>query len=129
MTPTWLNEIVRDFGRQMGLNEFALNERGTAGLRFENGLSLRLEYANETLTMMIGMTPTNSVDFESFARKLLSLAHYELAGGVGVRAGYLARAGEAIFVKRMNEREIDVPKLEEAFQALWQAAMEMGGRA
>ena len=35
MTPDWLNNTVRAFGRQLGLKEFAMNERGAAGVRFE----------------------------------------------------------------------------------------------
>lgn len=127
MIETWLNEVIGDFGRQMGLNHFALNERGTAGLRFENGLSLRLEYANGALMMMVGFPPSKSESADAFAVKILTSAHYAGEGAKGVRAGYLSRANEAILVKRIPERSIDVPQLEASFSLLWQTAREIGG--
>ncbi|MCQ2368515.1 MAG: hypothetical protein MJ109_05860 [Kiritimatiellae bacterium] len=126
MAPEWLNEVVADFGRQMGLNGFALNERGTAGVRFENGITFRLEYANEALMMIVGFIPTNAEDFQSFAAKLLTVAHYEAAGSKGIRVGFLKRSGEAIATARISERELDVPKMEEKFGLIWQTAMETG---
>ena len=53
MTPEWLNDTVRAFGRQLGLGSFALNERGSAGVRFENGISLMLEHAAESLFVSV----------------------------------------------------------------------------
>lgn len=129
IAPEWLNEVVADFGRQMGLNSFALNERGTAGVRFENGLSFRLEYVNEALMLMIGFVPTNAQDFETLSKKLLTASHYEAAGAEGVRVGFLKRAGEAIVTARIAERELDVPKMEEKFRLLWQTAIESGVKA
>lgn len=126
MAPEWLNEVVADFGRQMGLNNFALNERGTAGIRFENGITFRLEYANEALMMIVGFVPTNAESVQTFAAKLLTASHYEAAGAKGIRVGYLKRSGEAIATARISERELDVPKMEEQFGLLWQTAMETG---
>ena len=129
MIPAWLNDIVGEFGRQMGLKAFALGDRGTAGVRFENGLTLRLEYANEALMMLVGFAPQNAQSAQAFALRLLTQAHYAGAGATGLRAGYLRRTGEAILVRRLSERSIDLPRLEEAFQSLWQVAREMGGVA
>ena len=36
--PNWIEAVVRDFGRGAGLADFALNARGAAAVRFENGL-------------------------------------------------------------------------------------------
>lgn len=129
MIPTWLNEVVGDFGRQMGLNNFALNDRGTAGVRFENGATLRLEATDETLAMIVGVQPSNAVDAAAFTKKLLTAAHYENAGGAGVRAAILKRTGEAVFVRRLEVRSVDLPKLQETFELLWETACEIGGAA
>lgn len=126
MAPEWLNEVVADFGRQMGLNNFALNDRGTAGIRFENGITFRLEYVNEALMMIVGFAPSNVESTQVFAAKLLTAAHYEAAGDKGLRVGYLKRVGEAIVTARIPERELDVPKMEEKFSLLWQVAIESG---
>ena len=42
MAPGWIESVVREFGRGAGIGGFALNERGVAGFRFENGVRLHL---------------------------------------------------------------------------------------
>lgn len=127
MIEPWLNEVVGDFGRQMGLQHFALSERGAAGLRFENGFSFRLELANGSLMMMVGFPPPVGESAAAFTARLLAAAHYAGSGAQGVRAGYLRRTNEAILVKRIPERSVDVPQLEASFSLLWQTAREIGG--
>lgn len=119
MTPDWLNDIVQAFGRQMGLQEFRLRDNGAAGVTFENGLSLRFEYANEALMMSMGIqtTPTDAM-----MRNLLLAAHPAAQqGAMRVRAGYLKRTGEALLTMRLQEREVTVTTLETAFRQLWSA--------
>lgn len=120
MTPDWLNDIVQAFGRQMGLQEFRLRDNGAAGVTFENGLSLRFEYANEMLMMSMGVqtTPTDAM-----MKNLLLAAHPAAQqGSVRIRAGYLKRTGEALLTLRLQEREVTVTVLETAFRQLWSAA-------
>ena len=47
--PSWMESLVREFGKGAGLSNFTLNDRGVAALAFENGASLRFEYAEEML--------------------------------------------------------------------------------
>ena len=119
MTPTWLNETVQAFGRQMHLQRFALNDRGAAGIRFENGLSLRLEYAHEALIVLVGFAAAAE---PQTLRRVLTGAHYAVRGDRPVRAAYLARTGEAVFTLRLAEREVSVTALEAAFRQLWATA-------
>ncbi|MBQ8126014.1 MAG: hypothetical protein IJ173_09065, partial [Kiritimatiellae bacterium] len=51
--PNWIEAVVRDFGRGAGLADFALNARGAAAVRFENGLTLRFEYTGEELVVAV----------------------------------------------------------------------------
>ena len=118
MRPEWLDGTVRAFGRQMGLNAFALNGRGAAGVRFENGVALRLEYAEGALFVSVGVVADES---ERTLKALLAGAHPSARAGVRLRAVRVAREGEARFVARLSEREVTVTALEGAFQALWQA--------
>ncbi len=120
MTPDWLNDVVRAFGRQLELTQFALDARGVAGVRFENGLALRFEYAGEALLVSMGVA---AGDDEATLRRVLGFAHPDAQrGAVRVRAAYLARRGEAVFVARLPERRVTVTALSEAFAALWQVA-------
>lgn len=119
MTPDWLNDIVQSFGRQMGLQEFRLHENGSAGVTFENGLSLRLEYASEALMVSMG-TPIAPDD--AAMKGLLQLAHPSAQQMVRIRVGYLKRTGEALLAMRLMERDVTVTVLEAAFRLLWTAA-------
>lgn len=121
--PDWLNEAVRAFGRQMGLGSFALSERGTAGVRFENGVSLRLEYAEGALMMFAGvaMEPRSEL-----LRRLFTGSHFASGSPLPVRAAYLERGGEGLYVVRLDERRVDVSSLEAAFRVLWQLAVSLG---
>ena len=120
MTPDWLNDIVQAFGRQMGLQEFRLRDNGAAGATFENGLSLRFEYANEMLMMSMGVQTAPS---DAVMKNLLLAAHPAAQQtAVCIRAGYLKRTGEALLTMRLQEREVTVTTLETAFRQLWSAA-------
>ena len=119
MTPTWLNEIVVGFGRQLGLERFELNDHGVAGLRVENGLSVRLEYAQESLLMMVGVAVPPSA---ATMTRLLALVHPDARRQPPMRACYLARTGEAVYAVRVPEREVTVTQLEAVFRSLWTVA-------
>ncbi len=119
MTPTWLNDTVRAFGRQMGLAHFALDDRGVAGMRFENGLTLRLEYAAEALMMTVGVALPQE---DRTMKALLAAVHPSARGPFRLRAAYLARTGEAIYAARLPERSVTVEELDRALRVLWQAA-------
>lgn len=128
MTPTWLNDVVAAFGRQMGLSRFALDGRGVAGVRFENGFALRFEYAGEALLVSLGVP---AGDDPATLRALLEAVHPAAAarGGVRLRAAYLARRGEAVYAARLGARAVTVAALAEAFASLWQAAERLRRRA
>lgn len=119
MTPDWLNDNVQAFGRQMGLSEFRLTDSGVAGVRFENGMSLRFEYAEGALMMSAGVPVDADPDT---MRRLLVSSHPSAARTVRLRTGYLSKSGEAIFTLRLAEREVTVSSLESAFRVLWAAA-------
>lgn len=118
--PTWINAIIADFGRSAGLRGLALNERGAAALRFENGATLRLEYGNDELVVAIS-TPAADV------RRLLALAHPKARFGFRIRAGVLPKTGEAVMAIRFPERDATLPNLNSAFSVLWRLAGEIGG--
>lgn len=119
MTPSWLNDNVQAFGRQMGLSEFCLAENGAAGVRFENGVTLRFEYADAALMVSVGVPASPD---EATMKLLLQMSHPAYAQQQRLRAAYLAKSGEAILALRMFEREVTVTALEAVFRTLWSAA-------
>lgn len=123
--PVWLEALLKEFGKGAGLPDLALNDRGTAALSFENGSSLRFEYAEGTLAVM--MTVPSSIS-PARAGALLALSHPDASrGAFRIRTGYLASRGRALFAVRLAEREATLPILNQVFAALWAAAREYGG--
>ena len=124
--PNWIESVVRDFGRGAGIADFALNDRGAAAFRFENGFSLRFEYRGGELVVMVTVPAANS---PASARRLLSYSHPDARYGVRARACYPAKSGCAAFVARIADQEVTMPALNAAFGALWRVATEFGGAA
>lgn len=125
--PNWIDAVVRDFGRGAGMDSFALNERGVAALRFEDGRTLRFEYVNDELAVSMSVPVRND---PATARRILATAHPSAArDGLRVRAGYLEKTGCAVFAVRFAARDVTRPALERAFGVLWRIASEYGGAA
>jgi type III secretion system chaperone SycN len=122
--PSWIESAVTEFGRAAGLAEFDLGDRGTAAISFNNGVSLRFEYAQESLVVATSIPAR--LEAESAAR-LLSYAHPNARLGFRMRTGYLARSGRAFFAVQLAGRDVTVPAINSAFAALWRIALEFGG--
>ena len=122
--PDWIEAAVRDFARAAGIGGFALNERGAAALRFENGVSLRFEYRDGEL--VVAVTTAMNCD-PSAARRILAYSHPDARRGAKVRSGYLAKAGCAVFAVRLADQDVTLPAVNSAFEALWRTATELGG--
>ena len=122
--PTWIETVVREFGKAAGLSGLALNDRGAAAISFENGVALRLEYAFDSL--VAALTLPARLDPATAAR-LLAYAHPEARYGFKLRAGYLSKGGRAVFAARLADREVTLPALNSVFSVLWRIGQEFGG--
>ena len=120
--PVWMNAVIADFGRAAGLGGLALNDRGAAVLKFENGAALRLEYAGDEL--VVAMTvPSADV------KRLLSLSHPRARYAFRVRTGILPKTRDAVVAVRLAERDVTLPRVNGVFELLWRLAGEIGGAA
>ena len=122
--PVWMEDIVGAFGKAAGIPGFTLGERGVAALTFENGFTLRFEYAAGKL--VVEMSVPSRLD-SAKAKALLAYSHPKAAGGLHVRTGYLRRRGAAVFAVLLGERDATLPVVNQAFSALWRIAQEFGG--
>ena len=118
--PVWLNAVIGDFGRTAGIGALALNERGAAALRFENGTSLRLEYTGAELVVAVTVP---SADL----KRLLSFSHPKARYGFRVRTGIVPKTREAVLAVRLAERDVTLPRVNAVFGLLWRLAGETGG--
>lgn len=124
--PAWIESVIREFGRAAGLPNLVLNDRGAAAITFENGATLRLEYAFDSL--VVALTLPVRLD-PAMAARLLAYAHPDARFGFKLRAGYLAKSGRAVFAARLADREVTLPALNSVFSVLWRIGQEFGGAA
>jgi len=126
--PGWMNAVIGDFARSAGFSGLALNERGTAAINFETGVSFRMEYTGSELAVAV-LTPAPAVAgaLQDSLRRLLSLSHPRARHGFAIRTGYLAKTGSLVLAVRIAERDVTLPRVNGAFGALWRLAGEIGG--
>jgi type III secretion system chaperone SycN len=118
VVPRWLEDVVSVFAAGFGLEKFALNEDGAAGFAFENGVSFRLEYAPDSLALVMSAEPP--LDPAS-VKILLSAADPLRRGAFRIRAGVLGHPLRAILSIRLEAAEITLGNLEGAMAELWRA--------
>lgn len=123
MPPGWMQEVIAEFGRAAGIENFAFNDRNTAALSFESGATLVFEYAYSSLTVM--MTVPVAVD-SSTATKALSFAVPERRGEFRIKAGFLQKAGRVFFAVRLPHDEVSLPVVNSAFSYLRRIADQFG---
>ena len=124
--PGWLNDTVGVFGRQLGLGDFALNDAGACGVRFENGFEFRLEYHREALALTVTRELPRSAEA---ARVVLMAAHPSARRNARIRSGFFAKTGRSFFHARLSERDVSPDLLEKVFRELWTAAESVGRAA
>jgi len=128
MVADWIASEILAFGRSLELTALALDERGMAAVRFENGVKLRLEYRQPALWVQVLVALP--ADGETMVR-LLGESH-PLRGvteaGV-VRSAYLERSGEALLTIALPQDRIEAPAIDAAFRDLFERAVRLGRMA
>ena len=123
--PKWLNAVLQEFGEGIDLHAFGLNDQNAASLRFETGVSLRFEYAFESLVIAVTIPAAQEPEL---MRRLLSYAQPELRPSFKLRVAYLAKASSVLFAARLAEREVTLPALNTVFTELWRIAEDFRRR-
>lgn len=123
--PYWLNEILRDFGRSIGLKDFSLGDQDAAVMRFENGIAMRFEYALESLVIaaevQANAEPQN-------LKKLLTYTLPERVSSFAIRTAYLADKRQALLLTRLSERDLTLPLIVSVFTELFHLAEDFRNR-
>lgn len=125
--PVWMNAVIRDFGHAAGVEDLTLNDRGVVVLKFETGVTLRLEYTSEEeLVMAVSVAGHGDT---ATLKRLLSVSHYRARYGFRLRTGRLAKSGSLVIAVRLASRDVTLPHVNAAFSVLWRLAGEIGGVA
>ncbi len=123
--PKWLNAVLHEFGESVDVKEFGFNNENAASMLFETGVSLRFEYAFESLVIALQI-PTQ-YDSETMMR-LLKYAQPERRPSFRLRVAYLEKASCALMVARLSEREANLAAVNAVFTELWLLAEDFRRR-
>lgn len=121
--PHWMNEVLCEFGRAAGLEDFTFNDRDVAALTFEHGAMLVFEYAYHSLNVMVTVPVTQDTET---AMRVLAHAAPERREEFRIKAGFLPKAEKAFFVVRLPHEEVTLPILNAAFLVLRRIADQFG---
>lgn len=124
MIPAWIASAVQEFGRHAGLDDFALDDRGVAAVRFENGNTLRFECDGDRFAVL-ATVPAR--DDPATVRDILSYAHPDARTRFPVRCARRAKTGRAVFAILLPARAVTTESLAAAFAELWRIALDFGG--
>ena len=109
------DDVVRDFGRTLGMPGLAFNQNGVVRLRFERNGAFSIEKtAGGTLLQLA--RPADQLR-DGALERALALCHFEAVDRLRPDAG-LARDGSLVFSLQLDERSLDVPAVEQAFTFL-----------
>jgi type III secretion system chaperone SycN len=109
------DNIVRDFGRTMGMPELAFNDHGVVRLKFERNGALSIERTAEGALLQLARPADRLRD--GALERALGLCHFEAIDRLRPDAG-LTLDGALVFSLRLEDKALDVPALEQAFEFL-----------
>lgn len=114
----WVEDVVRDFGRNMGFDELVFSDNGVLSLAFEKRGVFYIEYleAEEVILIYLVRQVPTYADGDTL-RTALRLTHYREGHPLTVQVG-LKGKDTLVFLSRLVAREFSLPLLENAFELL-----------
>ena len=121
--PQWMNEVLAEFGRSAGIDDFRFGDNATAALQFESGATLVFEYAYLSLVVMMAVPVAAG---SSVAAKALEFVTPERRGEFRIKAGLLSNKEKVFFAVRLPHEEVSLPVINSAFSQLRRLADQFG---
>ena len=109
------DDVVRDFGLTMGMPGLAFNQNGAVRLKFERNGALSIERTAHGALLQLARPADRLRD--GALEKALELCHFDGVDRLRPDVG-LAMDGALVFSVRLEEKALDVPALEQAFEFL-----------
>ena len=106
---------VRDFGKSMGMPGLAFNDAGVLRLSFESAGVLSIERARERAVIHLARPVT--ADVGATLERALKLCHFDAVEDRRPHAG-MTRDGSLVFSLVVDEKDLDLPTLENVFDLL-----------
>ena len=109
------DDVVRDFGRTMGMPDLAFNQNGVVRLNFERNGSLSIQRTAAGTLLQLAR-PGDRLSDDALERAL-GLCHFDVVDRLRPDAG-LTLDGSLVFSVQLEALTLDVPALEQAFDFL-----------
>lgn len=112
---SWVDDVLHEFGRTLGMRRLAFNARGVARMTMERMGSLGIErLPGELLVYMVRRVPASE---GRILRRALTLCHYNEGHPFVLQAG-LKGDEHLVFLVRIPEREFSVQTVEQSIELL-----------
>lgn len=112
---TWVDDVVAEFGKSMGLHRLQFDDKGVVSLKFERLGTVVLEKLDGTV--LVYMAREFEPHDSGIARRALTLCHYREQPPYPLQAA-LHRDQELVFGLRIPARDFQLPTLERAVSYL-----------
>ena len=113
--PRWIESAVGDFAKSSGLGGILFN--GPAAVfRFDNGITLRIEYSAKALAVALDVS---SPETSEAARCILAAADPFRNPGFSLRSGMLANPSRAVLAAVLAPSDISSGEIDRVFRILW----------
>ena len=114
---TWVDDVLADFGRSLGIDGLAFNDSNVVSLKFEVTGDLYIEHVGDDVLIYV-IREIDRPGKEIYAAAL-ELCHWRHNHPFGVNAA-LRGEGHLVFAVNLPEREFSVPAMEQLLQFLGQ---------
>ncbi|HAO32836.1 MAG TPA: type III secretion chaperone SycN [Candidatus Competibacteraceae bacterium] len=112
---SWIDDVLHDFGRGMGIANFKLDRAAVAGLTFERRGALFFERITDTVLVYLARrTPSHD---RAALERALRCVHYREAHPLPVQVGLLGE-DTLVLLARLDERAFSLPALEQTVALL-----------
>ena len=111
----WIDNAVLDYGKNIGFEGLAFNERGVVNLQYESVGSLYFERVDNGLLIYVARQIERLE--ATHLRSALEVCHWKSQNSFPVNAA-LHKENVLVFSVMMNEEEVSVPTIEEVIRLL-----------
>lgn len=111
----WIHDVLRDFGRSMGIAGLGFDGNTVAGLAFERRGALFVERVDNAVLVYLARQ-TLSHD-STWPERALRLTHYREGHPLPIQVG-LSGDDTLVFLARLEERAFSLPALEQTVTLL-----------
>jgi type III secretion system chaperone SycN len=121
----WVKDVIRSFGKHIGVEGLGFNNRGVCVLREEGDITIAIEDRDEVLLVYVSC-PCPFISEEVMENALRS-THYRATRAIPVGV-CLTKNGYLTFFSHINRSSVTLPRLNETIQILYRLMNSLVGK-